>query len=206
MEQTTKKQIEVEKKVKLEDHHLAEIIKKGIFLKEKQIKDTYFDKVDFDFTIQNMWLRERDGQFELKRGIKKERESIDYYEEIIDKESIRVHLGIHPEREFSQAILQAGIHPFCSFVTHRQCYQLGEVFIDIDKADFGDLSYVVAEFEVLVDSIEKIEEAEEKIQELLEQMHIDASIIIPAKLTYYLYHRRSSHYQALINHKVIKPF
>lgn len=200
-----KKQIEVEKKVKLEAQHLKEIEKRAIFLRQIQIKDTYFDKLDFNFTAQNMWLRERDGQFELKRGIKKERDSVDYYEEIKENALMRTYLNLDHKGDFLQALIQSDIHPFCSFVTDRKCYQLGEIFIDIDKADFGDLTYVVAEFEVMVDCIEKIKDAEEKIQELLVQMHIDSSIIIPAKLTYYLYHKRFSHYETLVTHKVIKP-
>lgn len=36
-------------------------------------------------------------------------------------------------------------------------------------------------------------------------MNIDSSIIVPAKLTYYLYHKRQEHYKALIDNQVIQP-
>lgn len=200
-------QIEVEKKVKLDPHHIEQIEEKGIFVKEVQFKDTYFDRADFYLTTRNIWLRKRDHQFELKVGVKKANGLIDRYEEITDEQKILTHLNL--PSNFSENILDtfsdAGIIPFSSFTTQRKSYILGEFSIDIDIANFGDLMYRVAEFELLVSSIDQIKEAEEKIKNILLQMKIDFSIVIPAKLTYYLYHKWQEHYKALIDNRVIQP-
>lgn len=201
------KMIEIEKKVRLESHHVEEITTNGTFIEELHIKDTYFDHSDFRFTTKNMWLRQRENQFELKKGIKREGSSIDRYEEISDKERILTELGFSHKctHDMLTTLSDAGIIPFCTFLTKRRRYQLDEFSVDIDVADFGDLVYRVAEFELLVDSEKKIQEAEDKINHLLQRMQINLSAVVPAKLTYYLYNRSPYHYQALVDNKVIKP-
>lgn len=200
-------QIEIEKKVKLDPHHIEQIEGKGIFVKEVQFRDTYFDRIDFYLTTQNIWLRQREHQFELKVGVKGANGSIDRYEEITDEQKILNYLNL--PSNFSENILDTfshvGIVPFSSFTTQRKSYILGEFSVDIDIANFGDLTYRVAEFELLVSSIDQVKEAEEKIKNILQQMKIDLSIVIPAKLTYYLYHKRQEHYKALIDNRVIQP-
>lgn len=200
-------QIEVEKKVKLDPRHIEQIEEQGVFVKEVQFRDTYFDRADFYLTTQNIWLRQREHQFELKVGVKGTNGSIDRYEEITDEQKIVTYLNL--PSNFSENILDTfahvGIVPFSSFTTQRKSYILGEFSVDIDIANFGDLMYQVGEFELLVSSIDQVEEAEEKIRNILQQMKIDSSIIIPAKLTYYLYHKRQEHYKALINNRVIQP-
>jgi adenylate cyclase class IV len=98
-----------------------------------------------------------------------------------------------------------GISTFCSFTTRRKSYQLGELKIDIDEADFGDLKYRIAEVEIIVSDLGKVQDAEQKIAHFMKEMNIDASIPVPAKLTYYLYCKRPKHYQALVLNKVIQP-
>lgn len=200
-------QIEIEKKVKLDPHHIKQIEEKGIFVKEVQFRDTYFDRADFYLTTQNIWLRQRESQFELKVGVKRANGSIDRYEEITGEEKILTYLNL--PSNFSENILDTfshlGIIPFSSFTTQRRSYILGECSVDIDVANFGDLMYRVGEFELLVSNIDQVRKAEEKIKNILRQMKIDLSVVMPAKLTYYLYHKRQEHYKALIDHRVVQP-
>lgn len=200
-------QIKIEKKVKLDPYHIEQIEKMGTFVKEVQFRDTYFDRADFYLTIQNIWLRQREHKFELKVGIKGRDGSIDRYEEITNEQKILSYLDL--TSNFSGNALDtfsnADIVPFSSFITQRKSYILGEFSIDIDIANFGDLIYRVAEFELLVSSLDQVKDAEKKIENILQQMNIDSSIIIPAKLTYYLYHKRQKHYKALIDNQVIQP-
>lgn len=197
------KTIEIEKKVRLSPQQMKEIAKKGSLLKEFRIQDSYFDTHDYRYTSQNMWLRQREGTFELKVGIRKQNGSTDQYEEITDEKSILKYLGIKLHADLTVTLSENGLQAFCSFVTWRKSYQLDELKIDIDEVDFGDLKYQVAEIELIVSDVEKIQEAEEKISEFMQQLNIDMSIPVPAKLTFYLYHKRPKHYQALVQNKVI---
>jgi len=197
--------IEIEKKVRLEPHQIKKIAQKAFFLKEIRIQDTYFDTADYRYTMQNMWLRKREGVFELKVGIKKQNGSIDRYEEITNEKSILKYLGVDIDTDLPTALSQEGLSPFCTFATERKSYQLGEINIDIDAADFGDLRYQIAEIEIVVSDLDKVQDAEQKIFQFIKDLDIDVSIPVPAKLTYYLYCKRPEHYQALVHNKVIQP-
>lgn len=199
------KVIEIEKKVRLEFHQIQKIIQKATFIKKLQIQDTYFDTDDYRYTTQNMWLRQRDGYFELKVGIKNENGTMDRYEEILDEHLIMKHLKLDGDVDMSTALLKKNLTPFCSFLTRRKTYRLDELYIDIDEADFGDLHYRVAEIEMVVSDLSKIQEAEQKIAQFIEEFSIDALIPVPAKLSYYLYCKKPDHYQALVLSKAIKP-
>ncbi len=201
------RQIEVEKKVKLELHHLKKIESEGTFIEEVRFKDTYFDTADCSLTSQNMWLRQREKQFELKIGIKSTNNFSDRYEEVKDEQKILAHLGLipNPSEDLLNTLSRAGISPFASFITQRKRYQLEELAVDVDIADFGDLTYRVAEFEIMVSSVDHVAEAEDKIKTILQKMQIDMSTTVPAKLTYYMYNRRHNHYKILVANRVIKP-
>lgn len=199
------KTIEIEKKVRLQPHHLREIEQKGRFLKESKVHDRYFDTADFRYTTQNIWLRQRDGVFELKVRIRKYTGSIDPYEEFTDEQTILKYLGAQGEVHLQQALSELGLAPFCDVVTHRKSYQAGDLKIDIDNADFGDFHYQVAEVEMVVNDLAKIPEAERKIAQFIQELGIDGSVIVPAKLTHYLYAKKPEHYAALVASNVIQP-
>lgn len=202
-----KEQIEVEKKVILEPNHIAMIEREGSFLGEKEFRDIYFDRADCSLTAKNIWLRLREKAFELKVGIKGAHGLCDRYAEINDPQEILKQLGLDspPLEEIESALLRSGIKSFANFVTKRRRYQLEDLSIDIDIADFGDLIYRIAEFELVVPNADEIQKAEDKIQRTLDKLQIDMSIIVPAKLTYYLFHKQPKHYKILVDNQVIKP-
>lgn len=198
-----KKTIEIERKVRLEAHQLNKITQQGTLLTEKCLSDSYFDTLDYRYTTQNMWLRQREGIFELKVGIKKPNGLVDRYEELTEEKSILKYLGY--DIDLQTAISQKELSCFCSFKTQRKSYQVGELKVDIDEADFGDLHYQVAEIEIVVSDLDKVQAAEQKLAEFINEMGINATLPVPAKLTYYLYYKRPDHYQALVRNKVIQP-
>lgn len=195
--------IEVEKKVLLTEDAIASIRKKAIFLKESTFSDTYFDTEDYRFTLQNIWLRQRDQKPELKVGITKSNEGINRFEEIIDEEKISQFLKLPSAKTFSERLSFAKIFPFCTFKTNRQKYQLGEFAIDLDIADFGDFTYRVGEIELLVEHQAELLIAEKKISDFLDSLGIDSIPSIPAKLTVYLAEKRKPHYLSLVKAGVI---
>ena len=152
-----------------------------------------------------MWLRQRDATFELKVGIQQHNGSVDRYEEITNEKSILQYLKLDMVSDLPTTLSQNEIFRFCSFFTRRTSYQLDELRIDINDANFGDLTYRVAEIEIVVSDSESVQDAEQKIFQFTKAMGIDTSIPVPAKLSYYLYCKRPDHYRALVHHKVINP-
>lgn len=199
------KVIEIEKKVRLESHHIKKIEQQGRLVKQTQIQDQYFDTVDYRYTTRNMWLRQRGETFELKVGIQQQNGSLDRYEELSNEKSILQYLKLDMVNDLSTALSQNGIFKFCGFFTQRTSYLLDNLRIDIDDANFGDFTYRVAEIETVVSELESIQDAEQKIFQFTKTMGIDTTIPVPAKLTYYLYCKRPDHYRALVHHKVINP-
>ncbi|MBA3238232.1 MAG: CYTH domain-containing protein [Parachlamydiaceae bacterium] len=199
------KTIEVEKKVALDQNQIKKIAQKAQLVQEILIHDSYFDTIEYHYTSQNIWLRRREGIFELKVKVKKREDLVDIYEEITNEKSLLEQLGLDMLGDLPTTLCQNKIFPFCNFVTQRKSYQVGELKIDIDEADFGDLRYRVAEIEMIVSSLDKVEDAEQKITQFINELEINTSIPVTGKLTYYLYCRRPGHYQTLVHNKVILP-
>ena len=61
--------IEVEKKFQLSGEQQERLLEGATFLKEKIQTDTYFDTLDYKYSRNHTWLRERDGSYELKISI-----------------------------------------------------------------------------------------------------------------------------------------
>ena len=196
--------IEVEKKFKLEGSFFEKILREGTFLKQKKFHDTYYDTHDWKYTVQNKWLRNRDSKFELKVAVEQARGTIDRYDEITDPMTILEALGLPLGPSISKALEESGIVPFCSFSTDRRKYQLGEFTIDVDRATFNDLSYAVAEIEILVQDVTRISDAENKIIRFLENESVDWRATVYGKLSYFLRHINPSHFRALVNARVIR--
>lgn len=200
------KTIEVEKKVSLQPHDVKKIAQTAKLIREIQIQDRYFDTRDYRYTSQNIWLRQRNGIFELKVGIKGQAASMDLYEEITDEKSILKYLEMDISENLESALSQKALLCFCSFAILRRSYQLGEFQIDIDEANFGDLCYQVAEIEIIVPDLDQVQDAEQKLAQFISDMSFDTSIPVTGKLTYYLYCRSPEHYQVLVRNNVIPPF
>jgi adenylate cyclase class IV len=178
---------------------------KGKFLSEHSFVDTYYDTDDASYTRKKAWLRKRQEVFELK--IARGQSTMDSYEEIRDIAHICHFFSIEEceSRDLEQTLLTRGIIPFCTFVTTRRKYLFNGCIIDIDCADFGDLSYQVAELECCVENEEQLPFAEQKISSILQLLNVNAEITVPAKLTYFLYHRRFDHYKTLVASGAIQP-
>jgi predicted adenylyl cyclase CyaB len=197
--------IEVEKKVRLDEEEVKKIQHLGKFVSEHSFTDTYYDTPDASYTRKKAWLRKRQETFELKIAVRPS--SVDTYEEIKDHLQICRFFSLEEcsSKQLEERLLACGIAPFCSFVTTRRKYLLDDCIIDIDRADCDDLSYQVAELEYCVDSKEQIPVAEQKIEAVLKLLGCDFAREVPAKLTYFLYHRRFEHYKALVETGAIQP-
>lgn len=189
---------EVEKKVALKEADLKTIERLGTFLGSRILTDTYFDTADFRYTTNDIWLRERECQFELKIGVRGIKGQVDRYEEVTNESKILKKLGLEKEKDLYKALTNAKIFPYATFQTARRKYQIEEFTIDLDLAYFDDFIYRIAEIEMVVNKESKISQAEKSIIQFIERLGLDLNQPVKAKLIEFLSQKNPTHYQALV--------
>ena len=196
--------IEIEVKVPLTDENRERLTNGSDFIKEKEIKDVYWDTDVHDLTGKDIWLRERNGEWELKYtkndGIAVNKRVIDQYEELENESDIRERLGIPPHNSFEEDLRNVGYRPFAPITTTRRTYKRGEFRIDIDSMDFG---YSLAEVELLVEHENEKEGAREKILSFIRENSISPEKRGRGKLIEYIYRNLPEKYEALVKTGVI---
>lgn len=174
---------EVEKKFILNDEQKKNLLEGAEFLSEKTFIDAYYDNEKFSLGLNDMWLRKRQQEFNLKVPMRESQEEmINKYHEVEGEMAIREIFAIPVVGAFEHDLESFGHKPYCKFKTTRRKYQKEGFIIDLDQADFGDWQYELAEIELLVDSKDKMKESEEKIYEFarhhgLEIKHIDGKLV-----------------------------
>lgn len=198
------KMIEVEKKIIIDEEQLKKIEKRGILVETKILADTYLDTVDFRFTTSDIWLRERNCQFELKVGMKGIEGSIDRYREIKEEPEILKMLGFEKQHRLKEALKEAGMIPFASFQTIRRKYRIEKFCLDLDLAYFENFVYRIAEVELEVQNSDQVPQAEKDLQEFIQTLELTNHSPARPKLIEYLFQRKPSHYQALLRAGIVK--
>lgn len=190
--------IEVEKKVSIQNKdELARLIEGASFLREVVNEDIYFDNDAFDLTTKEMWLRTRNGRFELKIAMHEKKAAVDQYDEIENETDIVSALGLPQSEPLAQSLDNGGFQPFVQIKTFRRKYKLDDFHIDIDSTDFGLSSYEVGEIELMVSDQSEIPDALKKIDAFLESRQLPKTHV-RGKLIEFLYRHRPEHYQALV--------
>src|SRR3989344_1572892 len=196
--------IEVEKKFILTKDNEARLTEEAEFLKEYSFTDAYYDTGDYALTSQDVWLRARDGKWELKTPLHKGAERLgDQYRELTDEKEIREYLKIPPKKTLAQDLKDAGYKPFCVFKTVRRKYKNTPFVIDLDAVDFGDFSYALGEIELLIEDSGDMNEAMEKIMEFGRKNGLGITHV-RGKVIEYLKRVKPEHYWALVKANVVK--
>ena len=194
--------IEVEKKFIFTPEQEKALIEGAEFLGEKKFTDVYYDDDNFSLTKKDIWLRGRDGKFELKLPMNESIENriSDQYRELDIEDDILAYFNARniPVKDF---LTTSGYKPFCSVTTTRRKYKKDGFGIDLDIMDFG---YTLAEIEYMTDDESKIKEATQSIIKYAQKYDIDTNAIIRGKVAEYLRLNNPTHFQALIDAKVIK--
>lgn len=197
--------IEVEKKFILTPEQEKSIIKDAEFLGEKQFTDIYYDDADFSLTTKDIWLRERDGRHELKLPMNESLENrvSDQYRELDAEDDILAHFGARGI-SIKDFLTKKGYLPFCTITTTRRKYKKEGFVVDLDITDFG---YTLAEIEYMVSDESEIKEATNTIIKFAEKHGVasGSAILVRGKVVEYLKLKNPTHFQALIDAKVIKP-
>jgi adenylate cyclase class IV len=165
--------IEVEKKFQPTKEQIESLLKGAEFLWEKVIHDIYYDYSDYRLFKNQIRLRNRDNSFELK--IKKDAlASL----ELENENDIKEYFETDDLKEF----IKKNLIIIVDYRTTRKRYKRGEFIIDLDEMSFG---YSLCEIEILVEKEEQIEEAREKILNLVKEYDFELKKL-PAKGSEYL--------------------
>lgn len=193
--------IEVEKKFNLTDEEIKRLIESAEFKGELVIHDTYFDTKDYALTLKDMWLRNRDGKYEMKVPSRKRQDFLFAdFQELTTDEDIKNAIGLIEDGDLKTLLDKGDFEPFASFTSTRRKYKQGEFTFDIDSIDYG---YNVAEIELMVETDEEAVKAKEKIMTLATSLHLEMKVV-RGKLTEYMYRFKPEHHKALLDAGILK--
>ncbi len=197
--------IEIEKKFHLSPDQQKSLLAGAELISEKQVVDSYFDNSSYELTTKDWWLRNRNGAFELKVGLKDhDMRIINQYNEISDEDEIRTKLNISKNSSLHDDIVASGYLPFMSCTTTRHKYKKENFTIDLDEVEYdSDFEYNLAEIEVTFDDESKRQEAIDSILSFA-KTHNLTDEPIRGKVIEYLLEKRPKHYQALVDSGVVK--
>jgi len=194
--------IEVEKKFILTDEQERSLIHGAQFLGVKEFIDVYYDDSNYSLTKRDIWLRSREGKFELKIPINEsiEKRVSDQYRELENLEDILKYFKVSTGASFENFLKEKNYNAFCRITTTRKKYKKDEFNIDLDVMDFG---YTLAEIEYMANNESEIGDATKAIVRFAERFGINSNDTIRGKVIEYLKRNNPVHFQELINAKVI---
>lgn len=175
--------IEVELKFTFNDEILQKLKDFGAVLENDcNFSDIYYDTTDFQLVLSDYWLRQRNGNVELKYPPHGSYSTVDnfcgtVYREIHDVNLIGELLEMlfngktlkATFRNFSEIVDRYKFQAFAEIHTRRKSYRLKEFCIVLDYV--GD-EYQVGEIETMVEDEAQVSEARQKIQNFAERIGI----------------------------------
>jgi adenylate cyclase class IV len=145
---------EVEKKYPVTEEGCKDgLLQEAEFVSEKEHTDVYYDTADSSLLRRDVFLRRREGTWELKVGKPGSgQDGVRQYDEPGTDAEIREALSLGPEGTLEEAIAAAGFAPFVTIETRRRKYKLGDFTIDFDHSTYpqGD-TFDMTEVELLAD-------------------------------------------------------
>lgn len=190
---------EVEKKFILSESDIARLVEDADFVGEKTFTDIYYDTKEFALTKNDIWLRKRGEDFELKLPMHLgDKNFSQQYQEIEGEEKIREIFAIAAINDFESDINAFGYKPFCNCVTTRKKFEKEGFVIDLDTVVYDDKSiYNIGEIELMVKEKQQMPEALEKIEKFAQKNELK-SLPVRGKVIEYLLRSKSEHYRALV--------
>ena len=204
--------IEIEKKFILTDAQRERLSENAEFLGERTFTDVYYDTPEYALTKNDIWLRTRNGKFELKLPLQKNGKGLaNHYHEVEGEEKIRQIFDIVPMGSFLEDIQSFGYASFGEFKTTRREYKKEKFTIDLDEVDYSDFKYSVAEIEILIETChsrmmgeneKEIKKANDEILAFAELMGLENKNL-RGKMSEYLFRKKPDHYKALVDAGVV---
>lgn len=196
--------IEVEKKFILSAAQKKQLLQGADFLGEKNFTDEYFDNEKFSLSTGDIWLRARNGEFELKLPMHQtEKKLIDQYQEIEGEKTIREIFAIPKLKSFREDIAQFGYQVFCTCSTKRMKYKKNGFAIDLDEVFYDDFGYTLCEIELMVEKKEEVAQAALQIEKFAKEQGLEI-VPVRGKIVEFLKRKKPQHYQALWEAGILK--
>lgn len=201
--------IEVEKKFLLTSMQQDALLDSAQELGEKTVKDEYFDTAEYRLTINNLWFRKRNNNYELKVPLRSHDKALfaaNRFHELTTIEEICQELNLNEEAGFESELSRTSIKNFMTCYTNRKSYTKQGFHIDIDSATYPDstFTYAIAEIELLVDNESEADEAEHRIINFAKNFNLVTNKFVLGKVAAYLQVERPGHYKALIDAGVLE--
>ena len=194
--------IEVEKRIRRDQETKNLLLIGAQFMNRKELNDIYYDKNDYELTCNDIWLRSRNGNFQIKIGIKGAKG--DQYKEIEDDGEIKKFLNIPEEEKIDDFLKENDFEEFCIFHTVREKYSNNGFSIEIDESKTNDgFSYDLAEIELMVENEEEANQAREKIMDFLKEKGISSKNLFLGKVLEYLREIKKEHFIALVKRGIV---
>jgi predicted adenylyl cyclase CyaB len=196
--------IEVEIKVKVTEQQKQNLIQVANFISQEIIVDTYYDSKKYSLTIKGMWLRARNGLFELKTPATQTGGfNIDKnipMHEFTNQDEIAKILNLHEcyKISFLDALTKVGYKEIYKIITTRESYKKNKFIIDFDCARCDNLTYTACELETIVDNKDQCQNALNDLLAFIKPFGI-SSEKAEGKLWYFIKNINPTHYQALKN-------
>jgi adenylate cyclase class IV len=195
--------IEIEKNFELTEGSLDLIKKHFTYLGEVTNQDAYYDKAELKYFLKDIWLRERNGSFELKARVGDTSISnFQKYSETNDEKEIIRTLGLDETLSLRENLKQEKILPIFSFKTSRQKFRKNEINLEVDYVIYDDYELGMVGVEVLIENEDETESALASIQQVVEEFQLQ-SPVFKDKVKSYFKLKKPAYYQALAEAKAI---
>ncbi len=193
--------IEIERKFDLKEGDKEKLIDGATLIGKKTFTDVYYDDANLSLSLKDYWLRVRQGKWELKVPLNKDKGmdiKTDQYRELETDAEIAKELDCDGDN-LSESLKTKGFAPLAEIITTRESYARGEFHIDFDETNFD---YGTCEIECMVEDISQIPDAENKILAFAESLGL-SSKMGRGKLTVYLERFRNPEYKKLVEAGII---
>jgi len=193
--------LEVEAKFTFTPEQKQRLIAGAKFLKHHTYHDVYYDTVDYRLTLQDWWLRNRNGTWEIKVSRPGQERNwtkrvVDQYDEITDEQSIIKKISLPADQLTADSLAANSYTPCCDITTERDYYQHGDFTLVFDEMDFG---LTMGELELMVAGHDDGDAAKEKINQFLTAYGMSSDGSGAGKVVIYLQRFKPDHYRALQN-------
>ncbi len=195
--------IEVEKKFAVTPEQIKKVETVARFVKKVIITDIYYDTFDYSLIKKDWWLRNRNGEFEIKVPPNNKPSKINVYEEIINPDEIIERTGLKKlSTNFEENLKLNGFKVLVKLVTKRRKFKMQDFNIDIDEADCG---YTLCEIEKIVENENEVEMATQEILEFAKSLNFEIKRVF-GKGIEYLYRYNRPAYDAFQNSAAVKRY
>ncbi len=185
--------IEIEKKLNPPSEIIDQIKSDAVFVESRTMNDIFYDYKDFSMIRNDIWLRKRNGRFDLKVSRDKDMKNRDFdiYDEIEDESKICKTLNI-------ESIEKESFIEVANLITRREKYKIEDFNIDFDLVTsmHDNFVYRLMEVELMVKDDYDTAIALEKIKRFMNKYNIEDRHAT-AKLIQYFYEKKQHIYDIL---------